>query len=111
VLLCIDVLGGYNFRELTAQHEKCNAPSAKDKCDTRSLVLILKIGAFDCIGRFLPYLNREGETRREAREGAVHPKIASPTASLRWAVTAASHAQLVTMVPIWRTSVSMIPMF
>ena len=55
-------VGGYNFRELTAQREKCNAPSvpsAKDKCDTRSLLLFLKIGALDCIGRFLPYLNRE----------------------------------------------------
>lgn len=53
-------VGGYNFRQLTAQHEECNAPSAKQKCDTRSLLLILKIGAFDCIvGRFLPYLNGE----------------------------------------------------
>jgi hypothetical protein len=75
--------GGYNFRELTAQHEKCNAApmSEKDNCDTRLLLLILKIGALDYIDRFLPYLNREQETRREAREGAIHPKIASPTAS------------------------------
>jgi hypothetical protein len=64
---------------------------------------------FDCIGRrFLPYLNRE---QGDKREGAIHPKIASPSASLRWAVTAASHAQLVTMVLTWKTSVSMIPMF
>lgn len=86
--------GGYNFRVLTAQHEKCNAPmSGKDNCDTRSSLPIPKIGALDYIGRFLPYLNGEQETRREAREGegTIHPKIASPTASLRWAVTAASH--------------------
>ena len=97
---------------LTAQHEKCNAPmSEKDNCGTRPLLLILKIGALDYIGRFLPYLNGEQVDKREAREGAIHPKIASLTAPPRWAVTAASHAQLVTMVPTWRTSVSMIPMF
>jgi hypothetical protein len=33
--------------------------SEKDNCDTRPLLLILKIGAFDYIGRFLPYLNGE----------------------------------------------------
>jgi hypothetical protein len=41
-------VGGYDFRELTAQREKCIAPSVpseKDKCDSRSLLLILKIGA------------------------------------------------------------------
>ena len=54
--------------------------SEKDNCDTRPLLLILKIGALDYIGRFLPYLNGEQVDKREAREGAIHPKIASLTA-------------------------------
>jgi hypothetical protein len=57
-------VGGYNFRELTVQREKGNVPSAKDKCDTRSSLLIPKIGAFDCIGYFLPYLNKEQGVKR-----------------------------------------------
>ncbi len=72
------------FVELAVQREKCTASSAKDKCDTRSFTAISEIGAL--IALAASYQNRE----HGAREGAIHPKIASLTASLRWGVTAAS---------------------
>lgn len=103
-----DLRAGCCFALMCLEGEVASAtPLVKDKCDTRSYPA--NSADRGLITLAASYLN--GETRREAREGAVHPKMASPPVSHRSAGTATSHAQLITMAPPGGTAVRLIPSF